>query len=232
MTRYLITGANRGLGLEFARQLLARGDQVIACCRQPEQAPELHALGHSPQLRIRPLDVSDADQIAVLPGQLESDGLEVDVLINNAGVAEQSESLGQLDAVRMARVLLVNSISPILMIQALSPWLKKSGQSPKIFCISSLLGSVGLARESDYGLSYPMSKAALNMGVKQCSIRLQPEGIPVLALHPGWVQTDMGSARAPVKPSESIAGLLKVIDAVSLEDTGRYLTYEGKELPW
>jgi NAD(P)-dependent dehydrogenase (short-subunit alcohol dehydrogenase family) len=228
MRRYLITGANRGIGLELTRQLLARGDEVVACCRNPAEAVELRKIAQN----VRPLDVSDPNSIAVLPGQLESDGLEVDVLINNAGVAEPSEALGELDATRMARVLLVNSISPVLMAQALAPWLEKVGNKPQIFCISSVLGSLTLARESGYGISYPMSKAALNMGVRQLALRLRPRGIAVVALHPGWVQTDMGTAQAKVKPADSVQGLLRVMDGASLEDSGRYLTFEGEELPW
>jgi NAD(P)-dependent dehydrogenase (short-subunit alcohol dehydrogenase family) len=229
MKRYLVTGANRGLGLEFTRQLLERGESVVATCRQPIQAVELKNL-HGPDLTVKQLDVAEARAIADFPTELEREGLGVDVLINNAGMAEPGEKLGALEADAMARVFLVNSISPILMSQALAPWLQKSSSEPKIFCLSSRLGSVSLASDSGYGFSYPMSKAALNMGVKQLSFRLTR--IPVVALHPGWVQTDMGSSRAPLEPAESIRGLLKVIDAVSLKDTGRYLTFEGEELPW
>ena len=132
----------------------------------------------------------------------------------------------------MERVLLINSIAPMLVSQALVPLLEKTGKTPKIICITSGLGSITQAEGLMYGLSYGMSKAALNMGVKKLSSELKRRGIAILALHPGWVQTDMGGAGAPLKPPESISGMLEVIDHLSLDATGSFLNYAGERLPW
>ena len=230
MTHYLITGANRGLGLEFVRQLLARGDAVTACCREPRAAKELQELAGSAgdRLKLLALDVTDARSIAALPGQLTG---TVDVLINNAGIAAGEEAFGEFDAATMARVLQVNSIAPMLLTQAVTPLLEK-GTRPKIVCITSALGSITRADGLNFGLSYGMSKAALNMGVKKVASELRRRGVAIIALHPGWVQTDMGGANAPLRSPESIRGMLAVIDKLTTADNGRYLTYEGKELPW
>jgi NAD(P)-dependent dehydrogenase (short-subunit alcohol dehydrogenase family) len=234
MTHYLVTGANRGLGLEFVRQLLARGDSVAACCREPGKAAELKSLAKSggEQLKVYALDVTDPDAIAKLPSQLEKEGAKIDVLINNAGVAAEHEDLGGFEAETMQRVLLINSIAPMLVTQAMIPILEKSGNSPKVICITSGLGSITQAEGLMYGLSYGMSKAALNMGVKKLSSELKGRGIAILALHPGWVQTDMGGAGAPLKPPESIRGMLEVIDKLSVQQTGRFVDYSGKQVPW
>ena len=236
MTNYLITGANRGLGLEFVRQLLARGDAVTACCRAPEKASELKALGAgnaADRLKIYGFDVTDPDAIAALPAKLKGDGVQVDVLVNNAGVASfGEEKLGAFKAEAMERVLLTNSVAPMLVVQAFLPWLEANNQSPKIVCITSSLGSITQTEGLTYGLSYGMSKAALNMGVKTLSSELKRRGIAILTLHPGWVQTDMGGANATLKPEQSIQGMLQVIDNLSVKNSGRFVDYTGKELPW
>ena len=233
MTHYLITGANRGLGLEFVRQLLARGDAVTACCRAPDQATELKSLGQDAGDRFKTLalDVTDAQAIATLPDHLK-DGPPVDVVINNAGVAAGHEAFGKFEAETMERVLRINSVAPMLITQAVAPLLEKSGTAPKIACITSQLGSITNANDLSFGLSYGMSKAALNMGVKKLSSEMTRRGISLIALHPGWVQTDMGGKNATLKPEQSISGMLKVIDGLTTDDNGRFLTYAGAELPW
>ncbi len=233
MTNYLITGANRGLGLEFVRQLLARGDNVIACCREPARATELASLAASSQgkVAVRALDVADAAAIAAFPAQLQADGAKIDVLINNAGIAAGHEDFGKFDEETMTRVLRVNAIAPMLVTQALAPLLRPD-RKPKVVCITSSLGSITQASDLSFGLSYGMSKAALNMGVKKLSAEMSGRGIAILTLHPGWVQTDMGGGAAPLKPEESIRGMLAVIDKAGVADNGRFLDYTGKELPW
>ena len=173
--------------------------------------------------------MTDAASIAALPRQLTG---PVDVLVNNAGVAAAEEEFGAFDAATMARVLQINSIAPMLVTQALTPLLQKGGTAPKVVCITSGLGSITNADGLIYGLSYGMSKAALNMGVKKLAPELGRRGIAIVALHPGWVRTDMGGSAAPLRPPESIRGMLAVIDRLTVADTGRFLTYEGKELPW
>ena len=230
MTRYLITGANRGLGLEFTRQLLARGDSVIACCREPDSAKALQELAGAAEdrLTVRELDVTDADAIAELPRDLPA----IDVLINNAGIAAGEEKFGAFDAGTMTRVLFVNAIAPMLVTQALTPLLEKEGKGPKVVCVTSILGSITKAEGLSFGLSYGMSKAALNMGVKKVAAELKRRGVAIIAMHPGWVQTDMGGKGATLQPQESIRGMLAVIDKLTTADNGRYLTYSGEELPW
>ena len=232
MPNYLITGANRGLGLEFVRQLLARGDSVVACCRNPDQAADLRALGETAgeRFRLLTLDVADPAAIAALPGQL--DDAVVDVLINNAGVAAAEEKFGQFDAEAMERILRINAVAPMLVTQAVAPILEKSGTNPKVVCITSGLGSITPAKDLTFGLSYGMSKAALNMGAKKLSGEMQSRGITIIVMHPGWVQTDMGGSSAPLKPERSISGMLKVIDGLTEADNGRFLTYSGGTLPW
>ena len=229
MTRYLITGANRGLGLEFVRQLLARGDSVVACCREPDAAKALQELAGEADDRLtcRELDVTDPSAIDDLPENLPA----VDVLINNAGIAAAEEKFGWFDAGTMARVLFVNSVAPMLVTQAMTPVLQK-GTNPKVVCITSILGSIAKAEGLSFGLSYGMSKAALNMGVKKLASEMKGRGIALVAMHPGWVQTDMGGSGATLQPAESIRGMLAVIDKLTTADNGRYLTYSGEELPW
>ena len=235
MPNYFITGANRGLGLEFVRQLLARGDSVTACCREPDQATELNALAGKAgdRLCVMALDVRDSAAISALPGQLQSNGTQLDVLINNAGIAAGHEDFGKFDEETMLRVLHINSVAPMLVTQALTPLLEKSGSGKgKVVCITSVLGSITQAHNLSFGLTYGMSKAALNMGVKKLSTEMKRRGIAIITLHPGWVQTDMGGKGADLKPEQSIGGMLTVIDKVTVSDNGRYLTYAGEELPW
>ena len=229
MTRYLITGANRGLGLEFVRQLLARGDSVVACCREPESAKALQELAGEAgdRLIVRELDVTDPSAIDALPEGLPA----VDVLVNNAGVAAPEERFGEFDAGTMARVLFINAIAPMLVTQGMTYVLEKAKQ-PKIVCVTSELGSIAKAQGLSFGLSYGMSKAALNMGVKKLAAEMKRRKIALITLHPGWVQTDMGGKNATLTPEESIRGMLKVIDGMTVADNGRYLTYAGEELPW
>lgn len=234
MTHYLITGANRGLGLEFVRQILARGDAVTACCRAPGEGDALQKLGAGAGGRFATLalDVTDAAAIAALPDQLKAGGPPVDVVVNNAGVAAGHENFGQFEAETMERVLRINAVAPMLVAQAVAPLLEKGGTAPKVVCITSQLGSITKAEGLSFGLSYGMSKAALNMGVKKLSPEMKRRGIAIVALHPGWVQTDMGGKNATLRPEQSIAGMLKVIDGLTTADNGRFLTYAGEELPW
>ena len=231
MTNYLVTGANRGLGLEFVRQLVARGDTVVACCRDPRKADELKAIDGE-RLSIYALDVADPKAIAALPGQLATDNVTVEVLINNAGVAAGEEEFGEFDAATMANVLRVNSVAPMLMTQAMAPLLEKSGSKAKVVYITSSLGSIARAEGLIYGLSYGMSKAALNMGGKKLAAELTGRGIASVLLHPGWVQTDMGGSSAPLQAVDSIRGMLQVIDKLSVADGLRYVDYEGATVPW
>ncbi|MCR6495181.1 SDR family oxidoreductase [Thermomonas sp. S9] len=228
----LVTGANRGLGLEFTRQLLARGEAVIATCRQPAQATALQALGtaHPGQLRVLALDVaSEAARVqftAVLEHTLA--GAALDLLINNAGVLQPGERFGQVTQAALEESLRTNAIGPFLLVQALAAHLRDGAT---VANLSSQLGSI--ARVARFGTpSYCAGKAAQNMLGAQLAQALAPRGIVVLQLHPGWVQTDMGGPQASLSAQESAAGLLRVIERATPAQSGAFLDWQGQTLPW
>ncbi len=228
MPTALVTGANRGLGLEFARQYLADGWDVIACCRNPDDAGDLRALDND-RLTILAVDVARSDQIRALAETLKD--RPIDVLINNAGVSGPrmtEEGYGEpeawLDALR------VNLISPFELTQALLDNVH-SGDQKKIVTITSKMGS--MADNTDGGrVIYRSSKAGLNAVMKSLSIDLAKEGIIVLILHPGWVLTDMGGPDAWIGVEESISGMRAIIEHATPEHAGRFLAYDGAEIPW
>ena len=312
----LVTGANRGIGLAFASQLLARGDHVIATCRHPGKAAALNALGgaHPGRLHVLPLDVasekSRAELIRELPLVLGEDG-RLDLLINNAGVLHSGERFGQLRQETLEDSLRINAIGPLLLAQAVAPLLRDGNRAaggnegvtgtgatgavinqanhverldhgsggaraadttssgldlrsgiagsgggreaikslpdtrlvdrlpaaaaasgcPVIANLSSQLGSItGVTRFGTPG--YAISKAAQNMAGAQLAQALAPRGIVVLALHPGWAQTDMGGPRATDAPAEVVAGMLRLIDAATPAQSGGFFDWQGKTLPW
>jgi NAD(P)-dependent dehydrogenase (short-subunit alcohol dehydrogenase family) len=230
MDRVLITGANRGLGLEFARQYAQSGMAVIATCRQPDEARKLHALGveYPERVSIQALDVTDAESIDALVQRLENTRL--DVLINNAGVSPRGERFDTVEASAMLDVFHVNSVAPLVLARKLRPLLAQTPH-PRIVNISSAMGSL---TRKDYGrhYSYAASKAALNMITRAAAHDLEPEGIIVVALHPGWVQTDLGGSQATLSPAESVAGMRRVVARLRAEDSGSFLTWAGQRHPW
>jgi NAD(P)-dependent dehydrogenase (short-subunit alcohol dehydrogenase family) len=226
MATYLITGANRGLGLEFARQLSTRKDdiRILATARDPEKAADLARLVHD----VIPLDVADPASIDRLPDHVND--RPIDVLINNAGVSSNSKSLETLDPADLHTCFAINSIGPMLVTRTLLKNLR-AGQRKTVFNITSQLGSIANNKGgSSYG--YRASKAALNMMTVSLASELRKDGFTCVVAHPGWVQTDMGGPNAPLKPDESIAALLKLIDGLKPEDTGKFFNYDGKTLPW
>ena len=233
MRRVLVTGANRGLGLEFTRQLLARGDRVIAACRDPAQASALTALVAEHPQRLHPCaaDIGFTDSVDALAHDAERlfDGL--DLLINNAGVLVTGESFGNVSAESLQSSLATNAIGPFLLTQALAPLLAK-GNRAIVANISSQLGSIANTTRV-YTPSYAISKAAQNMASVLLAHGLAETGVRVIALHPGWVHTDMGGEQAPVSATDSVRGLLDVIEHIGAnEKTARFLDYQGKPLPW
>lgn len=228
----LITGANRGLGLEFTRQLLARGDRVVATARHPARCAELnHLCGDYPgHLHVLPLDVGNPHSIAELARELVLVTPSLDLVIANAGVNISGERFGQLKAEDLERSFAVNAVGPVLLAQALTEALA-AGKQPRMVYISSVLGSIS-ARDSFYVPSYCISKAALNMAMRQLSYPLGERGICSVAVHPGWVQTDMGGAKAPLTPEQSVRDVLGLIDGLKQDDNGRFFSHEGKELAW
>ena len=231
--RSLVTGANRGLGLEFVRQLLARGDRVVATCRHPGKATALNALAgeHPGRLHVLPLDVADPRAIAELQRELlllADDGDRLDLLVNGAGVLHSGERFGSVSAVNLDDSFRTNAMGPFLLTQALATRL---ADGARVANITSQLGSIANTTRSGTP-SYDISKAAQNMATALLAAALRERGIVVVALHPGWVQTDMGGAGATVTPADSVAGLLRVIDGLKLSDSGRFLDWRGQSLPW
>jgi NAD(P)-dependent dehydrogenase (short-subunit alcohol dehydrogenase family) len=221
----LITGANRGLGLEFARQYAADGWTVIGTARTPEKATELKALG----VRVMQLDVADAESVAALAAALK--GQAIDLLINNAGIMDRdSSSIENIDFDSVERVLAVNTIGPMRVTKALLGNLR-SGSGKQIVHITSGLGSIENNARGGF-LGYRESKAALNMFNRSLAAELGDEGFTCVVMSPGWVQTDMGGAGATLTPVESIAGMKKVIGGLTVEDNGSYQSWDGEILPW
>ena len=232
MQRVLVTGANRGLGLEFVQQLLARGARVVAACRQPGRALKLTELAaaYPGHLHVVPLDLDKERSIAGLAHEAGMLTDRLDALINNAGVLVSGERYGELGAKAFAETFATNVIGPLLLTQALTPLLEH-GEGTRIINLSSDLGS-----QTDTVAfntpSYAISKAALNMVTRLTAAELGARGIIVISLNPGWVRTDMGGARAPLAVNESVAAMLTVIDGLKPGDGGRFLDYTGTDVAW
>ena len=221
MSIYLITGANRGIGLELVRQLKARGEDVIATCRS--SSPELNALS----VRIETdIDITSGDSVIKLREKLID--TEVDVLIQNAGIAEFN-SLSNLDPQSIVHQFEVNALSPLCFVQTMLSHLSKSA---KIALISSRMGSIE-DNSSGGSYGYRMSKVALCMAGKSLAIDLKPKGVSVGILHPGLVSTRMtGFTSNGIQPKDSVKGLIQRIDELSLENTGTFWHSNGEVLPW
>lgn len=221
MTTYLVTGANRGIGLEYSRQLQARGDQVIALCRTA--SPELEALGVPIEAGI---DLAREAAIAELVTRLQ--GVPLDGLILNAGILE-SMGLEDLDAEAIRRQFEVNALAPLLLVRAL---LEQLPRGAKVALMTSRMGSID-DNSSGGSYGYRMSKVALNIAGKSLAIDLQPRGIAVAILHPGLVRTRMINFNPNgISPAESVRGLLARIDALTLETSGTFWHANGQVLPW
>jgi NAD(P)-dependent dehydrogenase (short-subunit alcohol dehydrogenase family) len=221
MATVLITGANRGIGLEFCRQLRDRGDQVVAACRT--SSPELDALG----VRIEAgVDITDGGSIDSLRQRL--DDQPIDLLINNAGLLERT-TLEDLDVESLRRQYEVNAIGPLRLTASLLPLLHAGS---RVVLITSRMGSIGDNGSGDsYG--YRMSKVALCMAGRSLSIDLRPRGIAVAILHPGLVRTAMtGFSASGIPPGEAVRNLLARVDELSLENSGSFRHANGEELPW
>jgi NAD(P)-dependent dehydrogenase (short-subunit alcohol dehydrogenase family) len=219
VARIVITGANRGIGLALARAYKARGDKVVAACRVT--STDLDALG----IDIREgVEVSDDAAVDRFASSLTG---TVDVLINNAGI-HTNETLDDLSFDRIRRQYEVNALGPLRVTRALLPRLGAGG---KVVIVTSRSGSIG-DNGSGHTYGYRMSKAAVNMAGVNLAIDLKPRGIAVLLLHPGMVRTDMSRSPQAVEAADAAARMVKRIDELNLETTGRFLHAEGYELPW
>lgn len=240
MPTVLITGANRGLGLEFAKQYAANEYAVIALCRHPEKADELKKLmDRYNRVRIEGVDVGDQASVRVLTEKLGE--TEIDLLINNAGIysggdkptnavsGDDGQTFGSIDAKAWDQVLRINTIAPIMMIEALMPHLQRSACA-KVVNITSKMGSI--SEMGSGAIAYRSSKAALNAAMRVIAHDLQKHNITIVNLHPGWVQTDMGGASATLDTKTSVNGMRKVIDGIDSKHSGQFIGYDGKIIPW
>jgi NAD(P)-dependent dehydrogenase (short-subunit alcohol dehydrogenase family) len=226
----VVTGANRGIGLEFVRQYLARGERVAAAVRDPATAGALLALGdaHPGALRVLACDVGDDASVADF-ARAVGDG-PVDVLVNNAGVRGEWTSLESMDPDEALRTFSVNALGPLRVTRALLPNLLRS-RSRKVAHVSSGMGSIG-DNTSGGAYSYCMSKAALNMASRSMAADLRDRGVISVAFNPGWVQTDMGGRSAPLAVGDSVRALVGLIDGLTLARSGAFLDWRGTDFEW
>ncbi len=236
MQRILITGANRGIGFELARQYVTAGDALVfAGCRAPENAEALNSLARqaADRLVIVQLDVNDAQSIAAATEQIAARAGALDILINNAGInprgSHQSSHLGNLSADDVSEVISTNAVSALIVTQAFCELLH-GGENPRAVMISSGMGSMQRASAGAY--AYRMSKAAMNMAARVLSQDEGMAGIITVTVNPGWVRTDMGGPDAVLEPVESGSGLRALFTGLSSADNGKFYQYDGSELPW
>lgn len=227
MPTVLITGSNRGIGLEYARQYLADGWKVIATCRNPDKATELASL--EGDIDIHALDVTDFGQVQGLAKTLRKE--PVDLLLNNAGIyGPRPSKLGGIDYDIWEDVMRINVMAPLKVCESFRDHVAAS-ELKKIAVMTSKMGSMG-DNESGASYVYRSSKAALNAVAKSLSVDLQIKGIAVAILHPGWVRTDMGGPSGLIGVEDSVTGLRRVIDNLNLQTSGRFYNYDGSEIPW
>ena len=235
MPTVFITGANRGLGLEFVRQYSDDGWMVFAACRNPDSATNLKEL--SGDIHICTLDVSDSRQIKALANRLKKE--TIDVLINNAGIHgpyDKTASFGNVDTEKWVEIIRVNVIAPLKVTEAFLDNVASSKRKTIVF-ISSRSGSIserGLLPHHEHGGSiiYRSSKTALNSVAKNLAYDLFPRGVGVLVLHPGWVRTDMGGREALIDKKTSVSGMRCIIEEFKLPDSGTFRNYDGEVIPW
>jgi NAD(P)-dependent dehydrogenase (short-subunit alcohol dehydrogenase family) len=226
----LITGANRGIGLELSRQFAEDGWQVIACCRNPAEAAELQALsGKYPAIEVHALDVTDYEQMTVLTNQLADRA--IDVLLSNAGIyGSKGVGFGGVDAREWRQVLEVNTSAPLMLVQAFVEQVSASEQK-LVAVISSKVGSIA-DNSSGGSYVYRSSKTAVNQVIKCLSIDLAERGIAAISLHPGWVQTEMGGPNAEIRADESVSGLKDILQSAGAAQSGQFIEFNGDHIPW
>jgi NAD(P)-dependent dehydrogenase (short-subunit alcohol dehydrogenase family) len=231
MQSVLITGANRGLGLEFARQYAADGWEVFAACRDPDAASDLRRLAQSSggKMRILALDVTKSASVKEAAAALE--GQAIDLLLNNAGImGARGQTIGNIDYESWAKVLDANTMGPMRVAEALVDNVARS-ERKLIVTLTSGMGSLA-DNTSGGSVAYRSSKAAVNMVVRSLAIDLAPRGIICVVVNPGWVQTDMGGPNATLAPAESVSRLRRLIDELRPAQSGKFFNHDGREFAW
>ena len=231
MPSVLITGANRGLGLEFARQYVADGWQVFAACRDPSSASELRRLAaaRDQKLKIMALDVTDGASIRAAAAEL--DGQAIDLLLNNAGImGTRGQTIGNMDYEAWAKVLEANTMGPMRVSEEFVDQVARSGRK-LIVTLTSGMGSLA-DNTSGGSIAYRSSKAAVNMVMRSLAIDLAPRGITCVVVNPGWVQTDMGGTNATLTTAESVTKLKSLFETLGPAQSGKFFNYDGREYAW
>jgi NAD(P)-dependent dehydrogenase (short-subunit alcohol dehydrogenase family) len=229
----VVTGANRGIGLAMTAELIQRGDAVWAACRDPGAAEELAGLGPA---GIVALDLADPASVEAAAAELAAATGSIDVLINNAGMKSQGAGMDRSETsvlnaptAGVLEMIRVNALAPVELTRALLPRLEAGGGG-WVVNITSQLGSMVVGAGFDE-LPYAASKAVLNIATVQLAAKLRDRRVGVVCFHPGWVRTDMGGPRAQIAPEESATGILDTVAGLSLDDSGRFLRWDGSEHP-
>ncbi|MEM5474310.1 SDR family oxidoreductase [Hoeflea sp. AS60] len=226
MTTILITGTNRGIGLELAKQALAKGWTVYGSARTVVTDSDAHICDH-PRFHDMVFDVTDHAAVRAAAAGLAT---PIDILINNAGtIGPERQSTLDMDFDGFAETFAINTLAPLAVVQAFLPNLKLSA-NPRILTVTSWMGS--LSHASSDRIAYRASKAAVNKVMQGLATDLKPMGIAVANLHPGWVRTDMGGAGADIDAATSAGGILKIAEALTLDGTGKFYNYDGSPLAW
>jgi NAD(P)-dependent dehydrogenase (short-subunit alcohol dehydrogenase family) len=231
MPTILITGASRGLGLEFVRQYLAEGCAVIAACRNPGAASGLQQLGRAAGSPLTIIELDVADSASVKRAAAHVTVPAIDLLVNCAGViGARGQTIGSLDYSDWTHVLEVNVMGPARVCEA---FLERLAQSSRRLVITITSGMGSLADNTSGGsIPYRTSKAAVNMLMRSAAIDLKPRGIACVVINPGWVKTDMGGPNAKLSPEESVGAMRRLIAKLGPDDSGRFYNYDGREYPW
>lgn len=229
MKTVLITGANRGIGLEFAKQYYAAGWRVIACCLNPEQATKVRSLSpRSERLLILKLDLSEIKDIEILASKLSNE--TIDILINNGGVYSDDLNIDDIDPLVWLEAFKINTIAPVMIAQNLIPQISK-GHDKIIINISSDMASINMNKSGGRCI-YRTTKSALNAATRCMAINYKSKNISVFAIDPGWVQTDMGGSGALITTEESVKSIRAILKSLTLENSGEFITFNGDKLSW
>lgn len=227
MERILITGANRGIGLELVRQYAAKGASVVATCRDAGSADALNAIAESADVTVIEVEVTDTSSVDHLRQALH--GKPLDVLINNAGIAGGPQSTAEMDYAAWADTFAVNTMAPFRVFNTLKRNLLMTDR-PRAVTVSSTLGA--LHDTARMGYAYQTSKAAVNKLMQVLAGEVADDNIIAVPVHPGWVRTDMGGPNADISVEESAAGLIALIDGLTMAQSGKFWNWDGRELDW